>query len=649
MRRPIVQLLLTILIARPALGAVVFVDNAKGGGVGTYERPFATLGEAQAVTREGDVIYVAEGNAPYEGGITLKRHQMLIGAAFGLDAAAVEFHTRLDSPAVPAVQGPGPTIHGGVWMSGDNVVAGCTIVVESGTAIGCSTPDAATTLRKVFVRPARFAAGIVLQGPGLVSIIGGGVEGATSGAALMISGGNADVTIERFPISGSFGTAVSIGGRDRGNVVFRNGSRLKIADATQDAIVLVNCKAPVVFGDPLQVVTHGGRGLLARNSKLTISGGNSSIESHNAPAIELHDVAADVVLEAVSAAGVAPGRLGDGIVLDKIHGKFVVGGRDEKVGSGGTIRNAQSYGIRIAQSNGIRIAHVAIIDSGSADATCADATERETNLRCRAAMYLRHVSGSAFEDVAITGGAGVGLNANNIAGVTFTGLQIAGAGSTIQEPGLLLQEASGTIAFSLCRILDGAGGAAIFEQRFNSARITFVRCDLGAPQRPAAAPWLLRARTSGSARLEIALANSQIHETSGGALAIESNESSQVSLTVDDTTVQRIGGRAIDLLARNAARARLSVHRSFLYAPLSALAGKDPSDTAAVCAELSENHVVTSGSEPPIRVGATSARSTVRVVGPAGSDPAAYLAQTNNGARVSVESLSPIVLGPACD
>ena len=659
--RLVVQFLLTtVLIAVPAVArTVVFVDNAKAGGIGTYDRPYATLGEAQAVTHDGDVIYVAQGNAPYEGAITLKRGQMLIGAAFGLDAAAAEFHTQFDSPPVPAVQGPGPTIHGGVWLNGENVVAGCTIVVENGTGIGCSTPDATISLRKVFVRPARFAAGIALQSPGAVSIIDGGVEGATSGAALTISGGNADITIERFPISGSYGTVLSIGGRDRGRVLFRNGSRLKIADASQDAIVLINCAAPVVFSDPLQVVTHGGRGLFARNSKLTISGGNSSIESNNAPAVEMHDVAADIALESVSAAGVAPGKLSDGVVLEKIHGKFVVAGRDEKAGSGGTIRNAQSYGVRIAQSSGIRMAHMAIVDSGTSDAICVDATERETNVRCRAAVYLRHLSASAFEDLAITGGAGVGVNANNISDVTFAGLQITGAGRTLQEPGLLLQEASGTIAFTECRILDGAGGAAIFEQRFNSARIAFSRCDLGAPQRWASAPWLVRGRTSGSARLEIELVNSQLHENSGGALSIESNDLSHSSLIVNDTTVQRIGGRAIDLVARNSAHARLSAHRSLLYAAgaadkigVSVLAGKDASDTAGICAELADNQIVTGGAEPPIRVAAGSARSTVQVVGPSRADPsavAAYIAQTNNGARVSIESHLPISINPACE
>jgi len=634
-------LYILFLIAGPLFARnVIFVDNAQPGGQGTAGKPYATLAEAQAGSGENSIIYLAEGNAPYEGGISLKRGQMLIGAAFGLDEALAEFHVTADAPPTPAVRGSGPTIHGAVWLGGDNVVAGCTIAVEMGTAISCSAADLPVVLRKVFVRPSKYAAGITLQNPGSVSIQDGGLIGATSGTGLTISGGSGDVALERFSIGGSFGTAIGITGRERGKVVFLNTSPVKISDASQAAISLVNCATPVVFSGPLQIATHGGRGLFATRSKLTISGAGSSIATVNGAAVEIRDSDLDIAFEAISANTAPPGRLVDGMILDKVHGKFVVTGREEKAGSGGSIQNAQSYGIRIAQSSGIRLSHMSIADSGSADAICADAVERETNVRCRAAMYLRHVSASAFEDVSVSGGAGVGLNANNVSNLTFSGLQIAGAGSTPQEPAALLQEATGTIAFTLCRIAAGAGGAAVFEQRFNSARLTFTRCELNASQRPAEAPWLVRVRTAGASQFQIEFASSELHDNFGGGINVAADDDSRASLALEATTIRDIRGRAIDLTAAKSAHGSLRLRASRLYAT----GGTERNalvvaahDDAVACVDLSGNEIVTGAAAPTVRLVSSTRRSKLQVIGDAAAGPS-----------VVIDAKSPIAVVTAC-
>src|SRR5688500_13357506 len=120
--------LLTILAAASAQAAplrVVFVDNrAQAGGIGTAGRPFATIDEAIAGARDFEVMHVAETDQPYLANLTLRRGQMLIGSAYGLDAIQTEFKMELDVPPPPAAQGPGPLIRGSVGLSGDNVVAG---------------------------------------------------------------------------------------------------------------------------------------------------------------------------------------------------------------------------------------------------------------------------------------------------------------------------------------------------------------------------------------------------------------------------------------------------------------------------------------------------------------------------------------------
>src|SRR5689334_11457365 len=130
---------------------VYFVDNARTApGSGAPDAPFIKLSQAAAASHDGDIIYVAEGVAPYDDSITLKRGQLLIGAAYGLDAVAVDLKEAISAPPTPAVQGPGPTIHGGVWLMGDNVVAGCTIVAESGSAVGSSAPSGPISIRNTF-------------------------------------------------------------------------------------------------------------------------------------------------------------------------------------------------------------------------------------------------------------------------------------------------------------------------------------------------------------------------------------------------------------------------------------------------------------------------------------------------------------------
>jgi hypothetical protein len=242
------------------------------------------------------------------------------------------------------------------------------------------------------------------------------------------------------------------------------------------------------------------------------------------------------------------------------------------------------------------------------------------------------------------------VNANNIADVNFTGLQIAGAGSTPQEPALLLQEAIGKITFTRCRIADGAGGGAVFEQRYNMGRLAFAFCDFGAAQRPTL-PWLLRARTSSAGRLEIEVTNSDLHDSAAGAIRIDAGDTSLASLTLSDSNVHGISGRAIEIAARDKANVRLRMHRSQIYVAgtaartaVSIVAG----DAAAACVDVSENHVVTGSTEPQIRIAARSPTSKLYAVGPSQSDTnsfIAFIAQANAGARAVAESTSPIVPG----
>jgi hypothetical protein len=641
MTRALVLLALLLNAGAALARNVIFVDNAGPAGNGTVERPFPTLLEAQRMSRENDILYVADGIAPYEGSVTLKRGQMLIGSAYGLDAAKVDFHAGFDGPSKPAVQGPGPTIHGGIYVTGDNVIAGCTITVETGIGIAAFSPQGPIDVRKVYIRPSKRGIGISIQNSDVkIGIDGGGLASAEGGSGIFIDGGLGDVTFDRFPIGGSFSTAVAIMRRTLGTVAFRNGSAVKIDDAVRDAVTIVNNKGSVLFELPLQLVTHGGRGLvLTACEKLTI-GGASKIDSTNAAALEVHDSLLEATFDHLSATGVAPGRLNEGVVLDKLRGRFAVTG-DGKAGSGGTIRNAQLYGIRIVQSSAVRIANVDVVDSGSAAAKCPEDIVKSTNVRCSAGVYLRHVAASKLENLRISGGSGVGLNTNNIDGVTFDALEIASSGATASDPALLMQESVGTVSLSRCTITDGGGGQIAIEQRFNGAAFSFDRCTVAAPQKPTA-PALMSVRASLDGTVDIRMTNARFSDNAGAGISVESRDRSKISIAVEDSSAQHLGSSFLDVTARQTGTVRVAVHRTRVIAPGSgqALIAAALFDGSRGCVDVSNNELVSSAGVAGIALTVHSPAANLQVVLPAGASAAAVAADLGR-ANTAVATVDP--------
>jgi len=611
-RLAIFLVLLTCAFAAPAAAGgrrVIFVDNSRAEeGSGTADQPFRRLAAAQSRSALGDIIYVAEGSAPYDEGMALKQGQMLVGAAYGLEALRADFHLELEAPIVAAVQGPGPIIRGTVSAAGDNLVAGCTIATRRIAGL-VSSPQGTLTIRDVWFRPSQSAMAIAIDGAdAAVSIRGGGVIAESGGSGISISGGGAPVTIDRFPISGQVGTAVFVGNRSGGTVKFGLGSSVKLDGAAHDAIIVVRSKGSIVFNDPIQIVAQGSRGLSVMNSdNVVVSGAPSRITSTNAAAVDIRDSTVDIVLESVSAEAALPGRLVEGIVLNKLRGRFTVAGDTAAGrGSGGTIRDAQAYGIRVEQSAGVRIAHVNVIETGAMPARlkCPEDLDGKANVVCRAGLFVRHVTQSTFEDILIEHAGQVGLNANNIGEVTFRDLDVR---QTQSLPGVLLQEAIGNVVFDHCSITDASGGAVYIEQRFNRGRVSFDRCTM------AGAPHLLTARTAGFGALHLELKSIQLRDSSGSAVQIRSSEKSSIAFDMSDARAQRLGGHLLEVSASQASHAAASVQGGFI-----AGSGEGISITveasAEACVDLAGNHFDLASSTTPIRLAVRSPNARLRVV-----------------------------------
>src|SRR5258708_7380477 len=244
--------ILLLVVTLPALAArVVFVDNARPtGGDGSAQSPYATI--ASGAGSGAEVVYVAQTATPYVESMTLRKGQMLIGSAYGLDAIAAEMKTSF-GVAAPAQVGTGPIIRGTIAVMGDNVLAGCTMVIDrSSSGLVASAVDGRLVVRGVTFQTSQRSFAIILQAQhGPVSIIGGGVVAAGEGSGLLIACGCGAGLNEALPMTRAVGTAVRIFDRTGGAVTFRNGSPIRVEDASDHAIVLMNtvATAVVTFAD----------------------------------------------------------------------------------------------------------------------------------------------------------------------------------------------------------------------------------------------------------------------------------------------------------------------------------------------------------------------------------------------------------------
>jgi hypothetical protein len=636
--------LVMLAIAGAAAGApVAFVDNrAATGGIGSLEQPFTSIAVA---ANTATIIYVAESDKPYVESVTLKKGQMLIGSAFGLDALRAELHVEFEGVGVPAMQGPGPAIHGTITEMGDNIIAGCTLFAEGLTGIAGSGAIGTLTIRNVYFKSSIGGFAISLQEQqGKVDIAGGSLEAAGRGSGIAIAGGYGDVVIDRFPISGEFNAAIRIQGRRSGTVTFKRGSKLHVRDAFDDAVVISGIErgSAVIFEDTIDVRGRR-RGVVIDKSPKVVIGGASTINTANGAALEVHDSGVTLSFESISAQGVAPGTLDEGIILDRVHGPVSITGVDGKIGTGGAIVHARGNGIRIDHADHVRMTGVTLTDSGVnkpvRGARCAGNFEVNSTAICRAALYLRHISDSTFENIVIDGGSAMGINANNIRDVTFGGLDVHRAGDETFESGVLLQEAAGTITFSRSSFADNAGSEMLIEQRFNNGKIVLDRCTLSATGRPEVAPYLLELRSFGNAKVDLELRAGDLHDNLGSAFDAAAAEGSSLSIDTRDSSLQHFGHGIMTVVAKQSANARIVLRGNTIVALTSDRPWIDAAaaDNAAICADIAANRF---SSVPGTVIHlAVSPQANLRILGVTPGDGAmsAALAAANGGATALVE------------
>jgi hypothetical protein len=326
---------------------------------------------------------------------------------------------------------------------------------------------------------------------------------------------------------------------------------------------------------------------------------------------------------------------------------------DGKSGTGGVILHARGNGIRIVQTSNIHVAGITLTDSGvnkpARGVRCAGAFDVNSSAVCRAALYLRHISDSTFENIVVDGGSAMGLNANNIRDVSFGGLDIHGSGNETFESGVLLQEAGGTVTFSRSSFVDNAGSEMLVEQRFNDGRIVLDRCVLAATGRPDVAPHLLELRTFGSAKVAVDLRTAELRDNLGSAIDAVASESSSLSLDARDSSIQHFGHGVVTVASKQGGKAQVTLRGNTIVALVSDRAWVDvgTSDTATACVDLSANRF-SSVPGTVIRL-AAAPHSSLRVVGTSVADAqavAVMLGAANGGVLAAIDGIATAV--PDC-
>lgn len=561
MRHSVLALVLALcaLSASAVTERVVYVDNrAEPGGNGNAEHPFVTIGEAIRRSNPSEVIFVAETDRPYrEDNLTLKRGQLLVGSSYGLEAVRTDLHTDVDAPTTPAARGAGPLIEGSVILSGDNAVAGMNIASSSAAALAASSATGPITVVSTNIRTAKGAIGIALNSLEFPATITGCSLTGEGGAGIVIYAGRGEVVFDRFTLGGTFTSVLDIRNRE-GAVTFRGRGAIDVADATQPAVTIADCTARVAFELPLRVAAHA-RVLAITNSKVRIAGDGSRLSAAAGNALEVHDSTLDVSLAAVSAAA-------GGIVIDKIHGSLAVTGQAQQPGSGGTVAKT----IDVTQSENVRLANMSA-----------------------SALHLRHLAHSAIENVDTTG-----LYGSNIEDLRFDGLHVRGSA--------VLDEIKQKATFSRCTFEDGA---LQLTQQFNTAKVVFETCMFSAAGQPAAATHLLIVRAQAIGKLDVALRNCEMHDNAASALRGEASGTSALTLGITDSRFERLGRAAIEVAAREQARAAFVLRGTTVLTPGttdSPAVDVTTAGAATVCADLIGNQVVNGGAVPAVRIPSTA-------------------------------------------
>jgi hypothetical protein len=474
-------------------GRVWYVNNsAAAPGDGRDASPFTTLAAAGGASGPGETIFLLAGSgttAGYDQGITLKAGQALTGQGVASDITASlngQSVVLLAAGSAPSItrSSAGPTIQ----LATGNTVQGVSVASTAGAGIAGSafgTFTAGSVSVGAVGGPALdLQSGSVAAAFGSLSSTGssgtglrlhalsgtltapvGSISGA-AGTAVEVSGGDASISYGG-SITNAVGRAVSVTGRSGGSLVLsgsivETGTGILVSGNTGGTISFTgpaktldtgastafdlqnNTGATInVQGGGLSITTTSGDGFSATGGgTVNVTGAGNQVAAGTGRAVSLQNVslgALGVTFRSVSASGGA-----NGIVLGGTGaaGGFKVTGDGSTAGSGGTIQNTSSDGVRLVNAHNVTLGWMSFsgIASGVTNAAACNASLASG---CESAIDLSGATNVTLDHVTINGAGQAGISAFNSSGLTLTNSQVLNVGDADGESGILLHNLSG--------------------------------------------------------------------------------------------------------------------------------------------------------------------------------------------------------------
>ncbi|WP_083885847.1 Ig-like domain-containing protein [Synechococcus sp. PCC 7336] len=450
-----------------------FIDSGTGGSSdGTLANPFTSIADFNAVNNGagnnpgvGDNIFLATGAGTYTDGIILQDNQTLLGQGVAGTTLDAEFGITLAafSNSLPSINGIRPTISNG---SGDGIslAAGNTIRgLDIGDAAGFGISGAAVgnlTIGEVSLNNTlgggfnvgtsgnlgvtfdSLSSGGGTNGVNLVGTTGsfaanGGSIGGSSGTAFNVNGGTANVTYEGTLSQTNAASTVAVSNKTGGTVDFNGAIIANTGTAT--AINLTNNTSTAVnFDGGLDIDTASGTGFNAiGGGTVNVTGASNTINTTNGIGLNLAGTtlgASGVTFQSISASGGSEGIL---IRNGGTTGFFTVTGSGSIDGSGGTIQNTTTNGIRIENTNNVTLNNMTLLNANTTD------TAANTN----AALELTDIIDVDIDNLSISGTTeDHGIFATNVTDFDLSNSTIQSAGNGLNEHGIFLVDLRGTAA-----------------------------------------------------------------------------------------------------------------------------------------------------------------------------------------------------------
>jgi hypothetical protein len=267
-----------------------------------------------------------------------------------------------------------------------------------------------------------------------------------TGNVIVLGGGN---LVEYFAITNSAGAAIA--GTSAGSGT-SNIHDIAVNNTAGNGVSLTANLGTVNFSN-LTVTTSSGNAFAATGGgtvSVTVGSNPNTLASTTGTALNVSNTligAGGLTFQSISANGAAKGMILNSTGTGAGNGGLSVTGTGTTAGSGGTIQNISVRGGEFITTKALSLKNMNFTNANTTDAGDVGICDDLTTTGCNAAIYLRSVSGAAFDRINITGTTvEEGINGNSVSNFTLSNSTLTNCGTSgsVEEGCIKMRELTGT-------------------------------------------------------------------------------------------------------------------------------------------------------------------------------------------------------------